>query len=431
MSQPRRRSRAPKPPVETTIDHWLPTGEGCGSHGDREVHAWGALPGERVMVQVRKRKAGIWHGMVAEVLEASADQGEPLESHYLCCSPWQVVRPDLENGLKTALVREMASRHGVELPSFTVQGAVEVGYRNKLEFGFTGTDEGLSLSFFVRGGSGWRMPLDGCVLANEPINVVARAMVARLNQLGLSPRTTKSLILRSNRAGQVVAGLYVRDRVPTIGAFDDLEPLVGWRVYLSNPKSPASVVDETLEEYGAAAIREQLGSAGFELTDRSFFQVNVPRFETALEAMKRHVLPDRPIVDLYAGVGSIGIGLGRPGTLFVESDPQCVECLTSNCQAAGLESPTILAQPAEAGLPDFPSESTVIVDPPRVGLHAKVVRVLAERRPSRLIYLSCNPDSQLRDLSLWRDAFRVVDFEAFNFFPRTPHVESLAILEPL
>lgn len=425
-----RKDRTPKPPVETLIQNWLPTGEGVGLSGTREVRAWGAIPGERVLVQVRKRKAGIWHGMVDQVLEASEDRVEPSEAHYLCCSPWQVVAPQRENSIKRQLVQQMAQAHGIELPDFEVRGPIELGYRNKLEFGFCNSDSGLSLSFFVRGGSGWRMPLEGCVLASNAINTVARRVVARLNELQLNPRQTKSLILRSNQAGEVVAGLYVRDEIPAVGPLADCLPLVGLRVYASNPKSPASVVDRTLEDYGRPTIEERLGQTTFELSDRSFFQVNVPRFEEALKAISERVHPDAPLVDLYSGVGSIGIGLRRSGTIFVESDPACVAMLRANCEQAQLESPVILSQPAEQGLPDFPANSTVIVDPPRVGLHAKVVKWLAEKRPTRLIYLSCNPDTQLRDLAAWKDDFRLLEFEAFNFFPRTPHVETLAILEP-
>lgn len=425
-----RKDRIPKPPIETVVESWLPTGEGVGKSGERTVHAWGAIPGERVLVQVRKRKGGVSHGMVDQVLNASPDRVEPSEAHYLCCSPWQVVAPERENPIKRELVKQMAAAHGVELPEFEVEGPIELGYRNKLEFGFCNSDRGLSLSFFVRGGSGWRMPIEGCVLASDAINQVARSIVARLNELQLNPRQTKSLILRSNLRGEVVAGLYVRDEIPLLGPMESCKPLVGLRVYASNPKSPASVVDRTLEEHGSETIAERLGETSFELSDRSFFQVNVPRFEAALKAIAAEVLSDTPLVDLYAGVGSIGIGLRRKGTIFVESDPACVAMLEANCRMAQMESPVILGQPTEQGLPDFPANSTVIVDPPRVGLHAKVVKWLAEKRPARLIYLSCNPDSQLRDLAAWKNDFRLLKFQAFNFFPRTPHVESLAILEP-
>ncbi|HRF02773.1 MAG TPA: hypothetical protein PLI18_19855, partial [Pirellulaceae bacterium] len=211
------------------------------------------------------------------------------------------------------------------------------------------------------------------------------------------------------------AGLYVRDPIPTVGPLDDGPELVGLRVYRSNPKSPASVVDSVAEDHGVTAIVETLDGHPFELTDRSFFQVNVPCFEQALGAIRAEVPAGSPLVDLYAGVGSIGIGLGIPDTLFVESDPTCVACLDTNVARAGLAGATILGQPAEAGLPEWPRGATVIVDPPRVGLHPKVVRRLAETPPARLIYLSCNPETQARDLAAWGAAFRLVGYRAFNF----------------
>ncbi len=426
-----RKPKKPRPPLEIRLEQFCFTGQVEGATETRRVLAWGGLPGEHVLVRERKRKRGTTIGVVEEIFEPSPHRVPPLEAHYVCCSPWQVLDPDQENVTKQQLVQSwFQSEHGIALPEFSVVGDVRVGYRNKLEFGFATTEQGLSLSFFERGGPGRRMPLTGCCLGQPEINEAAQKIVARCQAAGFESRSLKSLMLRSNRAGQVLAGLYVRDELPPpFLKLDDLEPLVGFRMYLSNPKSPASVVDEVILDLGLQEIDEELQGRHFSMTDRSFFQVNVPMFERALESIRPHVLPEHPVFDLYAGVGTIGISLGVSGTQFVEIEEECTRQLEVNCRRNGMESPQIITSPAEKAIQDFPDRATVIVDPPRVGLHPKVARSLAENGPQRVIYLSCNPDTQARDLTILQHAYQVTGFEAFNFFPRTPHLETLAILD--
>lgn len=425
------RSKKPRPPIDVELGQFCFTGQVEGHTETRRVLAWGGLPGEHVLVRERKRKRGTSIGVVEEIFRPSPDRVPPLEDHYICSSPWQVLNPERENEIKHDLVRDWFSQeHGIELPDFEVVGDVRVGYRNKLEFGFANTDEGVSLSFFERGGPGRRMPLESCCLGQKEINEAAQKIVKRCRAAGYESRSLKSLMLRSNQAGEVLAGLYVRDELPPpFTSLDDLEPLVGFRMYLSNPKSPASVVDRVIQDLGLAEIDEYLHGHRFSMTDRSFFQVNIPMFETALSAIRPHVLPDRPVYDLYAGVGTIGINLGVAGTHFVEIEPECTRQLELNCQRNGLEAPQIITSPAEKAIPEFCRDATLIVDPPRVGLHPKVVKALAESGPDRVIYLSCNPDTQARDLSILMSGYTLTDFQAFNFFPRTPHLETLSILD--
>ena len=426
-----RKPKKPRPPLDLRLNQFCFTGQVEGATETRRVLAWGGLPGEHVLVRERKRKRGTTIGVVEEVYEPSPHRVPPLEDHFVCCSPWQVLCPEQENATKQELVRSwFLSEHGIELPEFSVVGDVRVGYRNKLEFGFTTTEQGLSLSFFERGGPGRRMPLDSCCLGQPEINAAAQKIVERCRAAGFDSRSLKSLMLRSNQAGQVLAGLYVRDPLPPpFSTLEGLGPLVGFRMYMSNPKSPASVVDEVIQNLGLQEIDEELQGRRFSMTDRSFFQVNVPMFERALESIRPHVLPGYPVYDLYAGVGTIGISLGVAGTQFVEIEPECTQQLEVNCERNGVEAPTIITSPAEKAIQDFPFEATVVVDPPRVGLHPKVARSLAENGPQRVIYLSCNPDTQARDLTLLQNNYQLTRFEAFNFFPRTPHLETLAILD--
>jgi tRNA/tmRNA/rRNA uracil-C5-methylase (TrmA/RlmC/RlmD family) len=129
-------------------------------------------------------------------------------------------------------------------------------------------------------------------------------------------------------------------------------------------------------------------------------------------------------VDFYSGVGSIGIPIGMTRTL-VETDVASVAMARQNAQGLPIE---VIEATAETALEYVPSDATLIVDPPRAGLHRRLISQILKTNPTHLIYLSCNPVTQARDLQLLMPIYKVTTFQVYNFFPRTPHIETLAFL---
>ena len=168
------------------------------------------------------------------------------------------------------------------------------------------------------------------------------------------------------------------------------EALEGLVCYYSNPKSPASVITSELWRKGELKLKDQVCGTDIGYDVNSFFQVNIDLFEKVIEDIKLNLdSEDSKIIDFYGGVGSIGILL------------------------AGVE-----------------TKNKLKIDPPRAGLHKKVAQKIIEVRPKKLIYLSCNPVTQARDVGLLLEAGYKIKFNrGYNFFPRTPHIESLVILE--
>ena len=166
----------------------------------------------------------------------------------------------------------------------------------------------------------------------------------------------------------------------------------------------------------------------FRYSDRSFFQVNVPVYEQALTELRQFVDPASVVYDLYAGVGTIGLCAGGSRTVFVESDPESIGFLRQNCELNGIAAAEVLDAPVEKALAEIPGETTVIVDPPRAGIHPRLLRRLTSGLPRRIVYLSCNPQTQGQDLVALLPHYELIHFAAFNFFPRTPRIETLAIL---
>jgi 23S rRNA (uracil1939-C5)-methyltransferase len=131
---------------------------------------------------------------------------------------------------------------------------------------------------------------------------------------------------------------------------------------------------------------------------------------------------------MYAGVGSIGLSIGPSRTTLVELDPFAVSEMKRNIEANSMQATAILAA-SEKALDHITSGQDVIVDPPRAGLHKDVISKLLTEKPPRIIYLSCNPVTQARDVALLADKYGIKAHRGYNFFPRTPHIEHLVVLD--
>src|SRR5690606_30376496 len=138
-----------------------------------------------------------------------------------------------------------------------------------------------------------------------------------------------------------------------------------------------------------------------------FFQVNIPVYEMALRDMRGYILPNTPVVDMYSGVGSIGLTIGGDSPTLVEVNDYAVAEMKRNVKTLG-KNATIVHASSETALEHIDAEATIIVDPPRAGLHEKVVEELLEKAPQRIIYLSCNPVTQARDVMRLAESYGVL-----------------------
>ncbi len=408
------------------IEQIVPGGQGLGTLPDgRKVFVWNALPGEKVRLNIIKNKRSYAEAIAVDIIESSPDRVEAAEANYLATSPWQVINFEAENRYKNNIVKILAeqSKLNIDVLPDTVTDDQEWHYRNKMEYSFWGDEQGIHLALHERGSHGKQI-VTGSKLAMPAIDKAANEVVRQLNSLGIRAGDLKTIITRCTQNGEVAAALFTKTRqFPTMTL--PVGPL-GLRVYYSNPKSPASVRTELLYELGSAELVDNVADKQFEYDVDSFFQVNVPVFEKALAAIKDRLAADR-LVDMYAGVGGIGlVTAGRQVTL-VELDNASAAMARRNAAASGLEV-EVVETSTERALECITSDVPVVFDPPRAGLHRDVVTRILESKPPRIAYLSCNPATQMRDLSGLVDAYDIEPIQVFNFFPHTPHIETLAVL---
>ncbi|OYX41885.1 hypothetical protein B7Y94_04510, partial [Candidatus Saccharibacteria bacterium 32-49-12] len=160
-----------------------------------------------------------------------------------------------------------------------------------------------------------------------------------------------------------------------------------------------------------------------------FFQINLPVYEQALRDIADHVDEARPVVDLYSGVGTIGLTVTDNHLTLVEINESAVREMNRNIEALNRANSRAILSASEKVLDTIVSGSTIIVDPPRAGLDDKVVGRLNEVLPERIIYLSCNPVTQARDVARLVDNYGITYIRGYNFFPHTPHIENLVVLD--
>ena len=410
---------------EVKVSKIVHGGQALGEMPDgRKVFVWNALPGETVRVEVIKKKRSYVEAIAREVVVASPERIEPREGNYLATSPWQMMTFEAENTHKAEIVRELFTHEKVAVPEFdgVVWAEPEWNYRNKMEYSFWGDDDGLHLALHQRGSHGKQI-VTGSLLALPVIDKAANAVLVELNKLNPRAGDLKTIIVRCDQQGNAVVALYTK-----LESFNELTlpaELKGLRVYHSNPKSPASVPTKLLYELGDCTLQDTLLGKTFTYDVDSFFQVNLPIYEKVLTRIAEHTTDDP--VDMYSGVGSIGLTVSKQRAQLIELDPATSAMARVNLESSGLEGEVVEAS-TEKSLEYIIADKPVIFDPPRAGLHAKVVERCLEVLPSQVMYLSCNPATQARDLALLQNAYDITFFEVYNFFPRTPHIETLAVL---
>ena len=349
----------------------------------------------------------------------------------------------------------------------------------------------LDLAFFTRGGMG-KIPVEDCSLLPKPMMDLAIAMRDLLRTKDITARNLKTLLIRCDQSGNCVWQLYTKDKLPELITETDIArlPAQGGEVIYSDPRSPASRITERLAAFGDIVLTDTVLDVPFRYATEGFFQVNIPVYEQTLRDMAKYVVSsmenevwenrykhvaqagdsargstqnsstkeegilgadalagpvssdlrensggifddgsrNRKVIDLYSGVGSIGLTIGGDDVTLVEINEHAVREMRENITRLKKNATAVLA-PSEKALEYITADSIVIVDPPRAGLHADVIAKLLETAPPRIVYLSCNPVTQARDIVLLAEQYGIRAHKGYNFFPRTPHIEHLVVLD--
>jgi len=419
-------------------------GQGLGHlENGQAVFVWNALPDEIVEIDIIKKKKDYREAIATNIIHTSPYRIDAYDDHFLSTSPWQIMHYDAEQNFKKDIAIETYKKIGGNIFSTIDPDIIfpeqQYDYRNKIEFSFCDKnferdtdEEDISFAFFNRGGRS-RFPVQTSKLASPPINQTAHYILDWIQTEHIPKRSLKTLIIRSNQAGETISALFIKDEL-TFHTYPKLtDTMKGFQIYYSTHKSPASVPTKLLYSIGQDYLIEEISSSSTKLKYGllSFFQVHIPIFQKALEDIADYIPENADLIDFYSGVGSIGLPLAdKCKTLtLVDNNEEAIHYATENIMLNTIDHAQAHCIPAEKITDIITAEKTIILDPPRAGLHSDVIKKLLQETPRTIIYLSCNISTQARDIALLSKKYSISFSRLYNFFPRTPHIEGLTILK--
>ena len=429
--------------IVLTFEKMAGEGKALGHDGGKVIFCHGVLPGEMARVITTYEKKNFAEADLLEIITPSPKRVEPKESHYLNCSPWQTMEYSFQLETKQKLMEEAFSQTMKNPPAIDKFYAAPqlFGYRTKVEYSFGGEPGNMTLAFHKRGNWWQRIPLeDGCALVGDKSNAAAMAVLKTINETRLSPSDLKTLIIRETKnTGECIAALYVTREdidfpLPGIkGENGGNSVFDGFMLVYSDPKISSSVNTKIIKQAGKDYLTEEILGKKISFGFDCFFQNNIALFTEALKEMKAATFPCGKLADLYSGVGIIGLSIGdcAKEILSIEAAQASAKYAEMNAAANGVKNYRhicSMTEKADAVLLD--GTDILVVDPPRSGLAPKVVSHLLEKlMPKRIIYLSCNPITQGRDAELLLQKYSIIRCAGFDFYPNTPHTESLMIFD--
>jgi len=445
---------------------------GHGPDG-KVVFVAGAVPGDLVDAWITKDKKSWAEARVQRLVEPSADRVQPFCPHFGICGgcKWQMIPYEKQAGYKSAQVADQLRRlsGGISLPEIppALPAPADRLYRNKLEFTFSAhryrTTEELAaaggaplpdepaLGFHAPGLFDKVVPIHTCFLQEEPTNLILAVLRQWTEARGLSYYNYKThegflrnAVVRVATTGEVLVNIvFGRDdearRTALLDHLAEHVPAITSLHYTINEKLNDAIYDLPVECYrGTPHITERLEDFQFRISPKSFFQTNTRQAEALYRIARDYAGLDgsQTLYDLYCGTGSIGIfcSRGAKKVVGIEAVEDAVVDARANAALNGLEHCQFFAgdvvkvcTPAfmeTHGRPDV-----VITDPPRAGMHEGLIKQLLLMRAPRVVYVSCNPATQARDLALLDEAYAVTRIQPVDMFPQTHHVECVALLE--
>ncbi len=418
---------------------WLPLPSG------KPLLFHSGIPGEEALVRRGKRGRRGEQGDLLRVVAPHPDRREARCAHFGVCGGCTLQQVSEERALEiktSELYRRILQACPQAVVHPPVPSPTSWAYRTKIELSFLRESDGVTkLGFHRRGRFDKLVDLGSCWLSSLPASSISavREWSRRHGLVGWDSRRgggdLRFLLYRKSSVSpqDLVALVIDSSATLTQEARDGLIEIfqksgIRGAVLLWQSSIAGAIVPDKEEPlYGPQTWTERLGNLEFELGWRSFYQINPPVYQRLLETMRRwrRTPTGGRILDLFCGVGSIGLFLHQPGDRLtgVELVAQAVSDAKVSADRNGIEA-RFEAMPAE----DWSHLETdlLLLDPPRSGCHPKLLKLLREKAPSKeLFYISCNPHRLLEEIEDLTTTYQLLAFQAFDFFPQTHHVELL------
>ena len=455
-----------------TITDYAAEGKALARVNELVVFVPFAVPGDVVDLQVRRKKHSYCEAEIIRFIKYSERRVKPFCQHFGICGgcKWQNIPYDEQLRMKQKQVYDQLTRIGkVNLPEFNqILGSVKTqGYRNKLEFGCSnrrwltqdeiasGSDftQMNAVGFHITGAFDKILPIEKCWLMDDLQNKIRNAIrdyayehdivfydIRR--QCGL----LRDIMVRNSDTGEwmvLIQFHYEKDEDEVIAKnllqhIADCFPEITSLLYVNNQKGNDTFNDLNIEVFkGNDYIYETMDGLTFKVGAKSFYQTNTKQAYHLYSVVRdfANLTGNELVYDLYTGTGTIANFVSRYAkrVIGIEYVPEAIEDAKINSEINNISNTLFFAGDmkdiltesfiSENGTPDI-----IITDPPRAGMHPDVVQTIIKTAPKRIVYVSCNPATQARDLSLLDNLYEVVAVQPVDMFPHTPHVENVVLL---
>lgn len=468
------RKKKPLPILENIqITDCAAEGKSLARVNDMVVFVPFCVPGDIVDLQVRKKRHSYMEAEVIRFVEKSAVREEPFCEHFGVCGgcKWQNLPYDKQLEMKQRQVYEQLTRIGkVELLEFMpILGSRKIReYRNKLEFGCSNkrwmtreeiasgepAGEMRAIGFHITGAFDKILPIHNCHLMdglqNEIRNFIYQYAIDNdLTFFDLRQQTglLRDVMVRNSNTGEwmVLVQFHYdlegdRERsLQLMEALADRFPQITSLLYVDNQKCNDTFGDLELTLYkGNDHIFEIMEGLRFKVGPKSFYQTNTDQAYHLYSVARQFagLTGEEVVYDLYTGTGTIANFVARSAkkVVGIEYVPEAIEDAKVNSDINGIGNTLFFAGDMKDILTDefiagHGRPDVIITDPPRAGMHPDVVETILRAKPRRIVYVSCNPATQARDLQLLDRLYKVVAVQPVDMFPHTPHVENVVALE--
>ena len=455
---------------EVTITDVAAEGKAIAKVDDMVIFTQYAVPGDVVDLQIFKKKKNYMEGRVIKFHSYSEKRCNAQCEHYGTCGgcKWQILPYDEQIRYKQKQVVDNLTRLGhIELPEVTpILGSEKTYfYRNKLEYTFSNRkwltmedmqkehrpEELNGVGFHIPGMFDKVLDINKCWLQDDisnqirnEIRVYAQANRLTFFDLRNQEGFLRTLMIRTTSTGElmVVVVFFYEDepaRVALLQHLTDKFPQITSLLYVINSKCNDTITDQEIHCFkGEEAIYEEMEGLRFKIGPKSFYQTNS---EQAYELYKvarnfAELTGDELVYDLYTGTGTIANFVSRKArqVIGIEYVPEAIEDAKVNSALNGIDNTLFFAGDMKDILTDrfikeYGRPDVIITDPPRAGMHEDVINVILNAAPRRIVYVSCNPATQARDLQMLDVKYKVTAVQPVDMFPHTHHVENVVRLE--